>query len=302
MKTESGFIHYLKAQRLSDSTLNSSEKIFNLFIDWVAKEQLSIKDIGYTDILGYMQYCSKKGISQRTIQHYLNVVRHYYDYLIKAAILTINPVTGIVVKGVKRKTLYPILTPVELAQLYDQYPIKSLSDKRNKVMLGLLVYQGIKTQELARLNVDDVTLGKGKIKIPGSRKSNGRTLVLQSLQVLDLMAYIQQTRAALLAMKPKRSTQTKQATDLLFISAGGQSQSISNLVTQLMVKVRKINANAQNARQLRASVITQWVKQYNLREAQYLSGHRYVSTTESYQENNMEELKEEIEKYHPLGQ
>ena len=46
--------------------------------------------------------------------------------------------------------------------------------------------------------------------------------------------------------------------------------------------------------------ITKWLKQHNLREAQYLAGHKYVSTTESYLQNDMEGLKEEINQFHPL--
>ena len=72
-------------------------------------------------------------------------------------------------------------------------------------------------------------------------------------------------------------------------------------MTQLMIKVRKINPSVQNAKQIRASVITKWVKQYNLRKAQYLAGHRYISSTESYLQNDVEGLKEEIQPYHPLG-
>ena len=72
------------------------------------------------------------------------------------------------------------------------------------------------------------------------------------------------------------------------------------MMTQLMIKVRKINPQVKNAKQIRASVITKWVKMYNLRKAQYLAGHRYISSTESYLQNDMEGLKEEVQQYHPL--
>jgi integrase/recombinase XerD len=39
---------------------------------------------------------------------------------------------------------------------------------------------------------------------------------------------------------------------------------------------------------------------YNLREVQYMSDHRYISSTENYLENEMEGLKEEVQQYHPL--
>ena len=32
-----------------------------------------------------------------------------------------------------------------------------------------------------------------------------------------------------------------------------------------------------------------------------MAGHKYVSSTESYQQNDLEGLQEEIGKYHPLG-
>jgi hypothetical protein len=40
---------------------------------------------------------------------------------------------------------------------------------------------------------------------------------------------------------------------------------------------------------------------YNLREVQYRSGHRYVISTEAYYVNDLEDLQDEIEKYHPMG-
>ena len=51
-----------------------------------------------------------------------------------------------------------------------------------------------------------------------------------------------------------------------------------------MIQARKWNPNLINAKQIRASVITKWLRMYNLREVQYLVGHRYISSTESYLE------------------
>ncbi|HTE29663.1 MAG TPA: hypothetical protein VK666_04765 [Chryseolinea sp.] len=40
---------------------------------------------------------------------------------------------------------------------------------------------------------------------------------------------------------------------------------------------------------------------YNLRKVQYLAGHRYISSTEAYQQSEMEGRAEEVNKFHPLG-
>ena len=56
-----------------------------------------------------------------------------------------------------------------------------------------------------------------------------------------------------------------------------------------------------NAKQFRVSVMMKWLKQSNLRQVQYLAGHRYISSTEAYQQNEMEGLREEVNKFHPMG-
>lgn len=54
------------------------------------------------------------------------------------------------------------------------------------------------------------------------------------------------------------------------------------------------------ASQIRASVIAEWTRRYDVRIVQYMSGHKYVSSTERYQATNLEDLQEQLRKYHPL--
>ena len=65
--------------------------------------------------------------------------------------------------------------------------------------------------------------------------------------------------------------------------------------------IRKTNPGIQNPKQIRASVITTWLKDHNLRQVQYMAGHKYVSSTERYQANNLDNLKSKLEKFHPLN-
>jgi len=105
--------------------------------------------------------------------------------------------------------------------------------------------------------------------------------------------YILQTRKEILE-------KSKEKTDKLFVSIEGGSD-LTNYMTRLMVRLRKQNKLVVNAKQVRASVIVKWLKQYNLIQVQYLAGHRYISSTESYRINEMEGLTEEVNKFHPLG-
>ncbi|MCG8310750.1 MAG: site-specific integrase [Cytophagales bacterium] len=300
-KMSEDFMEYMKGRQFSRNTLKTTRITIKLFLEWVDNERMEPEQVSYQDLLGFMKYCSQKGTTQRTIQHYLNTVRHYYNYLEEEDRVSANPTLGIEVKGVKRQVLYHIIEPHELHALYNQYPSENHRDRRNKVMLGLLVYQGIRTEELSRITIKEVKLREGKIDVLGSRKSNGRLMQLENHQIMDMYDYTLQVRPEILQMEPKRKSQSRIETDQLFIGEGGNCYSISNFITQLMIKVRKINPSVRNAQQIRASVITKWVKMYNLRKAQYLARHRYISTTESYLQNDLEGLKEEINQYHPLG-
>ena len=296
-----GFEQYLKSKRFTSKSIQSRLTVFDQYLKWIEKENLDIEQVSYNDLLLFMKHCQHKGISQRTIKHYLIIVRHYYDYLQREQTISINPVTDIKVKGVKRKVLYHTLEPHELHQLYNQYKAESPNERRNKVMLGLLVYQGLQTAELAKLEVKDIKLREGKIDVPGGIKSNSREMTLEAHQIMDMYDYTLRVRQLILDLPAKRKTQQQQKTDKLFIGDGGNCYSVSNFVTQLMIPLRKQNPQVLNAKQIRTSVITKWLKMHNLRQVQYLAGHRYISSTESYLQNDMEGLKEEVQQFHPLG-
>ncbi|MCH8318049.1 MAG: tyrosine-type recombinase/integrase [Bacteroidetes bacterium] len=143
------------------------------------------------------------------------------------------------------------------------------------------------------MEVEHVKLREGTIYVPGSRKSNSRELQLQAHQVIDIMDYINETRKLILAVAGKESNK-------LFVSLGEGSH-FRSIADKLTRTLRKQDSRIKDMKQFRASVIVHWLKHYNLRKVQYLAGHRYISSTEKYQANNLEDLQEEISKYHPIG-
>ena len=46
--------------------------------------------------------------------------------------------------------------------------------------------------------------------------------------------------------------------------------------------------------------VANWLQHYILRKVQYMTGHKYVSSTERYRTDNLEDLQKEVENYHPL--
>jgi integrase/recombinase XerD len=318
MKTsnKTGLKNYLLKKGCSTNTVKGYVNESVRFDNWIEKENVSQESVNYGDVLHYIQI-KKRTVKQSTISRIVNSLKHYFDYLQEEGVLEENPTTQISIKGVKRKTLYQILKPKELEQLYTTFEIPTqteknknqnwfktsqLTAKRNKVMLGLMIWQGLNAMELFRLSEKDIKLHEGKVFVPGSRRSNERTLKLESVQMMDLMSYIHTTRKELLNQIQKAKEEQKdeqEQTTQLFISAG-KSQRISNVMQKLMEKLKSQNINVENAKQIRTSVITGWLKHNSLREVQYRAGHRYVSSTESYLVNDLEDLQEDITKFHPI--
>ena len=172
------------------------------------------------------------------------------------------------------------------------FKAKVLAQKRNKVIAGLMLFQSLDTKDLKLLAVNDVKLREGKLFIPGTRRSNERELKLEALQIMGMMDYLLTTRKELLKLTGKETGQ-------LFISIGA-SDRFQNMMVYLIKKLHAINPKVTSAKQLKASVIVHWLKLYNLRQVQYMAGHRYVSSTEGFLVNEMDGMIEDIEKYHPI--
>mgnify|MGYP001791772021 CR=1 FL=1 len=291
-KMKEGFKTYLKSKKHANRTIETYEANLRRFLEWLEQENMEVEQVTYNDLLLYMKHTSRT-VSQKGISGYIIAIKHFYSYLMRSGKVSKNPALDVAIKGIKRKVLYHILEPHELHQLYNSFQVDTASEKRKQVMLGLMIYQGLKTEELKKLQVSDVKLREGKVEVPGGKRSNGRTMQLESHQVMDMYDYVLQVRPELL-------TRIAQPTDNLLVIWKDNGY-ISNLVTEIMKKLREVNQRELNPNQIRASVITKWIKMYNLREVQYLAGHRYISSTEWYIENDLEGLQEEINQFHPLG-
>jgi site-specific recombinase XerD len=300
------FTNYLLKKNYSDTTIGSFIADVKKFKAWLVKEDMEIENIGYNDITSYLQ--SFGNITQHTKGCYLRGVKQYFNFLIQQEERKDNPTEFIQLKGLKRKTLYDILNRQELDKLYSSYTMpdeeskdknqnwfkaKLLARQRNKVVLGLLLYQGLDSKDFKLLTVKDIKLREGKVYVPGTRRSNEREIKLEAMQIMDVMEYLTKTRNEILKLTNKESEQ-------LFISIGN-SEKFNNILHYLIKSLQKINPKVTQFKQLRASVIVHWLKLYNLRQVQYMAGHRYVSSTEQFLVNEMDGMIEDIEKYHPIG-
>ncbi len=151
IKIKNMFTEYLQSKKLSENTVTAYSKDITRFISFLKNENTSTETFNYNDILGFMQYCSSNGMSNKKLHFLLNVVRHYCNYLIAEGKRNDNPAAGIFIKGLVRKLPTNLLNTEEMEILYKQYSIQLNVEASKKIMLGLLIYQGLKVEEIIRV-------------------------------------------------------------------------------------------------------------------------------------------------------
>jgi integrase/recombinase XerC len=290
---------YLEIQQYSKSSSKSYTRQAEKFKQWLVTKDDTLVLFDYKKALTYVAYLQDRHSNVKTINHKIVAVRHYFEYLIEIGEQIHNPFTDILVKGdKKKKLLHNLLSSDELEDLYysyeteaDKHPRRILINKRNKVMIGLMVYQGLSTSDMKRLQVEHLKLYQGKVYIPKGNMGNRRELALKPWQVIEFMEYMNEVRPKVLAYQNSTSEQ-------LFIVSKNR---LVDTVMWIIKKLKKINHKVVNIHQIRASVIVHWLSQYNLRQVQVMAGHKYISTTERYVQEDLKQLQEVINTYHPLS-
>lgn len=309
MKT---FKQYLQAQSKTQSTVKHYVTYLNEYKCWLQTERIETQNASTKEVLAFLSQLQKRGQSNKTRCIRLGVLKHFFNWQLETGQRPDHPIRHLKIQGVQRKRLYHILDKDELQHLYGSYvvPIDShpkshrnwfesyqLSRARNKAILSLMTHQGLTTPEIQRMEVSDLKLQDGRIYIKGSRKNRERTLDLKSNQILVLVEYI-------MGIRP-RLREYQEETEKLFLStpASGKNTATENLDIwkNLTKELKLLNPNFINFQQVRTSIITEWLTYFNLRKVQYLAGHKYVHSTEEYIVNQSDDLKEDIDRFHPMG-
>lgn len=279
------------------STVKGHLVTLNKYTEWCALEDVEIMKSNYDDLMNYVAYCQKQGYVVHTINLKINGLKYYFEYLRDEKKITFdngNPAKLIKIKGRINKVPHQLLSTEELIEIYKLQGTYGLAQKRNKVLLSLVVFQGVGSSELGRIEVKDVNLMEGKIYIPAARGTNSRTLDLKPMQLLLFQDYLMNTRPLIL------KEANKQSDYLLTHVKPNNTPIMSNVISLLLYELRKYYPKLKSLQQIRQSVITEWLKVHRLRQTQYMAGHRYVSSTERYNTDKMEGLKKEIKLHHVL--
>jgi len=252
------------------------------------------KTATYSDIMDYIGKLRQQYKNPQSVRTILYSLKKYYSFLVYVKERKDHPCKFINLKDKQNRNiqLQDLFTTDELEQLLERKERYINLKTKNQVVLSLLIYQGLTTGELTRIELKDLDLERAEIYIKSSSKLNSRTLKLKSKQILIFHKYITEVRPKII----------KRESNILIINKLGNPETgeqISYLVGTFKHLFSDRNLNPKTIRQ---SVITNLLKSGNdLRVVQVFSGHKYPSATEKYKQTNVEELKKEVQKYHPLG-
>jgi integrase/recombinase XerD len=282
------FINYLQDKQLSVATLQKYGQYHECFTKWLLLEDITAVMFTYNDLLSFIQYLKGIHKSNPTIKMMVCVVRHYMDWLVSVGDRLDNPASGLFIKGRVRKVPQNLLSMEILEELFKQYSIQLNVDSSKKIILGMLIYQGLTVGELMRLESKHIQLKEGKLFIKGTKRSNERWLSLHVLQMMELHSYFTKNKfkEGYLLIEQKKAPVSE--------------HNINNRIKHMFDQLRQLNPNIINAKQIRSSIITHWLRSNDLRQVQYMAGHKYVSSTERYQLNQLEDLQQSLAQHHPL--
>lgn len=278
-------------QGLSDNTLTAYRADLSHCQRWLqAKQAQTLERATAADLLAYLGELHSGSV--RTAARRLSSLRRFYAWLVREGLIQADPTVRIQAPKLGR-SLPKSLSESEVEALLDAPDTASALGLRDRAMLEILYATGLRVSELVALEVAQVNLRQGVVRVIG--KGNKERLVPLGEEALNwLQQYLTEARPELLharqtaALFPTRrgGAMTRQAFWYLikrYAAQAGISKTLSPHVLRHAFATHLLNHGA------------------DLRVVQLLLGHSDISTTQIYTHVARERLKQLHAQHHPRG-
>lgn len=287
------YIHFLKVERqLAVNTITSYTRDLNDYIDFAESENLeSIDGITRETILAYLQLMYEQGKSARTVSRHISSIRSFHQFLLREKVTINDPTVHLELPKIEQK-LPRVLSMDEVGQLIDAPDQSKPQGVRDNALLEILYGTGMRVSELIGLDLDDLHLTMGFVRIFG-KGGKERIVPLGNKAIESCTQYVNEARPRFIA---------KQGTnDALFLNMRG-----GRLTRQGCWKLLKGHALAANLQKkltphiLRHSFATHLIENgADIRAVQEMLGHADIATTQIYTHVSRSRLKEVYGQFHP---
>lgn len=317
------FLIYLKTEKnASPLTIESYQKDLFLGLDFFAGQLekddhlLHPAELDHRVFRSYLAFAQLKGHSRATMARRLAAWRSFYRYLVREEVVVENPVSRLSNPKLEKR-LPGFLYEGEAKLLVEAPDLKSPLGMRDRALLETLYAGGLRINELVLLNLGDLDLHAGYVRVMGKR-ARERLIPLGRQAVKALVSYLQDARPQLLvraaanksnhtADLENRSVTKPQALKFehaVFLNRWGERLSgrglrkiVDKYVQQVSIE-RKVNPHM-----LRHSFATHLLNAgADLRSVQELLGHASLSSTQIYTHITGARLKQVYRQAHPRAE
>lgn len=258
------------------------------YLDWLSDNSIKPKKITLDQLYSFIAYRRKKGDSNRYISAFKTAITHF-NHSLK---MKENPALILGLAKCDRAVPTDIIDEEFLESIYRETTANTLVQKRDRCILGMMVFLGLQRIDLASLELEHLDLDNAKLYVPKTPTTDGRHISLHPRQILHLSQYIYDLRPRLLKYFKKETNQ-------LFFSSG-TGTSLSGALNVMLKRIKLECHYVRSFKQLRQSRIVIWVRELGLREAQYLGGYRYVTSVQRYDFKSVDDLQKLLAFHHPM--
>ena len=160
LKVEKLIGAFIADQDVKQSSKRLYKRTLKQYFNYVEKTSLQLDNITRANILNYKDSLLDSGMSSLTVGSYLTVVRKFYEWT------EANKIYPNVAKGIKTPTRKQQFKKQPLQPLQARELLKHLktTNKRDLAIVNLLLRTGLRTIEVARANIEDITF-KGNQRV-----------------------------------------------------------------------------------------------------------------------------------------
>jgi len=282
------FLDFLaKEKSYADNTIAAYRNDLAQFLQYLAEQgidpqQPSWSKVDKQSIVNYILNLKEREYTSSTVARKVAAVKSFFHYLLAESLIKDDPTTTLDSPKVKKRLPKAISRgDIErlLAAPADGVTAKS---QRDHALLELLYASGMRVTELVSLDVPDIDLALGTVRVSGKKSVSKERIIEIGEQALDaIRVYLGRGRDQLMREPEERA---------LFLNHRGQRLTRQGLWLIIKHYVEQVGiAEDVTPHTLRHSFAAHKLSQgKSLQDIQRLLGHANISTTQIYQQVNQE--------------
>ncbi|UCG09925.1 MAG: tyrosine recombinase XerC [Dehalococcoidia bacterium] len=289
------YLNYLKAERnFSPYTVRNYTTDLLDFFQFVKTRGVgSLGEVDKHILRDYLAHLSDRKLVKASIARKMSALRSFFGYLVREDIIDTNPAAAISSPKLEKR-LPSFLTVEETVRLLTIPDLAKPEGLRDRALMELLYASGLRVSELVSLNLEQVNLETGEVRVWG-KGAKERVVLIGKPAAAALSAYISEGRPKLTG---------KKATGALFLNRYGE-RIITRQVEKILEKYARIAGIGKRVHPhlLRHTFATHLLDGgADLRVVQELLGHADLSSTQIYTHVTKSKAKRVYLSAHPMAQ